>query len=292
MNPATAWERLVAATPTLAARVGMGRPRFARLQDGAVNEVWLAALDADGHPGDSPEPRRWVLRISRPVFRTLGLDRAGELDVLAVVGPMGLGPRVAAALPEEGLLVTEWLPGRSLVPGDLIEGPADLLAGAAGLLQKVHSLAPVGPRADYGAALERYAAAAGHTHHPRVQAARRRLPGLDPGPRVLCHHDPVTGNLIARGAGEGRGVAPADWALVDRALIEWALIDWEYAGQGSPWFDLAVLASHLGLDEPGRRRLLAAYFGAAQSPPDAPATLAGWMAFYDDLAWAWAEALP
>jgi aminoglycoside phosphotransferase (APT) family kinase protein len=284
MNPASAWEQLVAASPTLAARVGLRRPRFARLQDGAVNEVWLAALDTDR----GRDAGRWVLRISRPVFRALGLDRAGELDVLAVVAPAGLGPRVAAALPEEGLLLTEWLPGRSVVPGDLLAGSREGLAGAAMLLRKVHSLSPAGPRADYGAALGRYAAAAGRSHHPRVRAARSRLADLDPGPRVLCHHDPVTGNLIARGAdqGMGEGAAPIDWALVD-----WALVDWEYAGQGSPWFDLAVLASHLGLEESGRQHLLAAYFGAVQLPPDARVTLEAWTAFYEDLAWVWQEAL-
>jgi hypothetical protein len=283
----------MAVSPALAARAGLRRPRFARLQDGAVNQVWLAALDAD----QSHDAGRWVLRISRPVFRNLGLDRAGELDVLAVVAPEGLGPRVAAALPEEGLLLTDWLPGRSVAPGELLAGSREGLAGAAMLLRKVHSLPPAGPQADYGAALERYVVAAGHSHHPRARAARSRLADLDPGPRVLCHHDPVTGNLIARGVGQGvgqeveEGSAPVDWALVDWALVDWALIDWEYAGQGSSWFDLAVLASHLGLEEGGRQRLLAAYFGVAQLPPDAGVTLKAWAAFYEDLAWAWQEAL-
>ncbi len=44
------------------------------------------------------------------------------------------------------------------------------------------------------------------------------------------------------------------------------LIDWDYAGWGSPLFDLGGLAANSGLDHAQEAWLLAAYYG---SPPDA-----------------------
>ena len=47
------------------------------------------------------------------------------------------------------------------------------------------------------------------------------------------------------------------------------LIDWEYAGVGDPFFDLAVIVQHHGLDNPLARCLLENYLGRRASSGEA-----------------------
>lgn len=63
-------------------------------------------------------------------------------------------------------------------------------------------------------------------------------------PRRLCHNDVQLPNFLSGGR---------TWIL-----------DWEYAAQGNPFFDLAMIASNAELDEGELRRMLAAYFGQAR----------------------------
>jgi thiamine kinase-like enzyme len=68
-----------------------------------------------------------------------------------------------------------------------------------------------------------------------------------PLPIIFGHHDLLPANFL--------GDADRIW-----------LIDFEYAGFGTPLFDLANLASNANFDEAQSRRLLAAYFGGPISP--------------------------
>lgn len=63
-------------------------------------------------------------------------------------------------------------------------------------------------------------------------------------PSRLCHNDVQLPNFLS---GE------RTWIL-----------DWEYAAQGNPFFDLAMIASNADLDEAEIGRLLTAYFGAVR----------------------------
>ena len=82
---------------------------------------------------------------------------------------------------------------------------------------------------------------------PRLLAINGELERLvTPVDIVFGHNDLLAANFIDAG---------------DRLWI----VDWDYAGFGSPLFDLANLASNNGFEEGRERRLLEAYFG---SPPD------------------------
>ena len=72
---------------------------------------------------------------------------------------------------------------------------------------------------------------------------------LGPTVTVLGHNDLLPGNILDDG---------------DRL---W-LIDWEYAGLGTPLFDLAGLASNAGYDEGQVERLLHAYGGRVPARDD------------------------
>jgi thiamine kinase-like enzyme len=82
----------------------------------------------------------------------------------------------------------------------------------------------------------------------RYLALADRLEAVQvPLPTVFGHHDLLPGNFID----DGRRL----W-----------LIDWEYAGFGTPMFDLANLSSNGGFAPEQDRALLEAYFGGGVSP--------------------------
>ena len=197
-----------------------------------------------------------VLREDEPGARRLGLNRAAEPAVLRAAAAAGLGPACRFADPVAGLLLTDWLRGRALTPAELRE--PDHLQRAVRLLRRVHATplaTPVAwslawPVVDLGAAIDRYAAAAGTSWADLAASAHRQLAravadGLADGVAepCCCHNDPTPGNFIAGPSGSLH------------------LIDWEYAGLCHPGFDLAGLALGAALTEEGVDLLLQTYRG-------------------------------
>jgi aminoglycoside phosphotransferase (APT) family kinase protein len=233
------------------------------LADSPVSTTWL--VTAAG--------RRAVLRVDRPLAARLALPRATEPGVLRAAADAGLGPRVLAADPARGLLLTEWLPGAVLQAGAL-ETP-DLLPEVAALLRAVHASPIQGPRLDLVAVIDRYASLGGPTAAGPATEARHLLkacrasPGLPP---AFCHNDPSPANILAC---ESNGLR---------------LIDWEYAGHNHPEFDLAVFAAEARLAPVAAMGLLAGYLGRPPEPPEL-ARQAAWLAFYRVLAVLWSVAV-
>jgi thiamine kinase-like enzyme len=191
-----------------------------------------------------------VLRQDEPGAGRLGLNRVAEPDVIRRAAAAGLGPACLFADPGRGLLLTEWLPGRAWSAADLQE-PVNL-SRAAKLMRQVHATPLAGPIVDLGAAIDRYAAAAGSGFADLAAAAREQLAratspkGAPTGtipPLCFCHNDPTPANFIASPEGQLQ------------------LIDWEYAGLGHPGFDLAglVVGANLNMEQVGV--LLTAYRG-------------------------------
>ena len=243
-----------------------------------------------------------VLRKDEPGARRLGLNRAAEPDVLRAAAAAGLGPACRLADPAAGLLLTDWLPGRAWTASDLQE--PDNLRRAASLLRRVHATPLAGPVVDLGAAIDRYAAAAGAGSAALAATARQQLAqalavgapsGATPLPRessprvssgrgvasegapargglCFCHNDPTPGNFIAGPAG---GLH---------------LIDWEYAGLCHPGFDLAGLAVGAALTEERVNLLLQTYRGR---PPTGAETdrHRDWSALCASLGELWARAV-
>jgi thiamine kinase-like enzyme len=152
------------------------------------------------------------------------------------------------------MLVMRFVEGRSLSAADL-RAPGRLAAVAA-LLRRCHRELPLhlrGPTLAFWPfhVLRAYAAwlrEAGSAWRDRldglVALAAEAEAGLSPAPTVFAHNDLLAANLV------------------DDGSRLW-LIDWDYAGWGSPVFDLANLAANNGLDAAQEEELLAAYQGAA-----------------------------
>lgn len=193
------------------------QPRLLReLRGGRTNRSYL--IEVHG--------QRLVLRMNSAVGRALGIDRLREAKILRLAGAHELSAPMVHNDPNAGLLVTEYLDGRSPDPTD------PRLPGRLGqLLDEVHALAIDLPSFDYlahEATLWQTAHAAGRAPPPQLRAQRAemraaiaRLHASTPAATV-CHHDPTPENVIEAGG-------------------KLYLLDWEYGAFGDPWFDQAAL---------------------------------------------------
>jgi thiamine kinase-like enzyme len=196
----------------------------------------------------------YVLRISGKDTSVLGINRDAEVAATRAANMAGVGPAVAAYLPEDECLVTRFVEGRAVSSSELRDPYT--LAQVATSIRLVHN----GPRfpsdfSSFGIS-EEYRAetlARGGTvpaAHAEASAVAARIAtavtGRDHDP-VPCHNDLLTTNFIDDG-----------WRV--------RIVDWEYAGMGDRYFDLGNLSVNNGFDEDDDERLLQAYFGAPSTP--------------------------
>lgn len=187
----------------------------------------------------------WVVRLGGDVPEH-GLVRANDIAVSRAAAAAGIAPEVRHA--EADILVIRFIEGRALTEADIRN---DGLRGRiVTLLKRAHR--------EIGRHLRGPAIMFWVFHALRDYAAQ--LAGTEDG------HD--LARLMAIADALERAVGPIDLVLAHNDLLPanliddgtrlW-LIDWEYAGYGSPLFDLGNLASNAGLDEDAWRSLLAEY---------------------------------
>lgn len=198
--------------------------------------------------------RRVVVRIGDdiPVHQIM---RFNELAASRAAHAAGVSP--AVIYHEPGALVIDFVEGRTLSAEDLRE--EDMLRQALALVSRAHRDIPQylrGPALMFWVfqVLRDYAAtlADGRSSHltdlPKLLAEAAELEAaVGRIELVFGHNDLLPANFLHDG---------------DRM---W-LIDWDYAGWGSPLFDLGGLAANNGLSQAQEAWLLATYFAA---PPDA-----------------------
>lgn len=231
------------------------KTRYRLLSAGFTNTLWLVEA----------EQRRLVLRIDTAYAGALGLDRGTERAVLEQAAAAGIAPRVVHAEPG-GVLVCEYLPGRSWDAGDLAR--ADNLEALAALLRRVHALPPSGVPFDAQCAAERYLGLLRPHEEFHVLARRCRDVVASvplPAQSVCCHNDVVAKNVIAT-----------------PALM---LIDWEYTCDNDPYFDLASLVGYHDLAEPQVQAFVAAYAGSNRA--ESRQRLELQLRLFDALQWLW-----
>jgi thiamine kinase-like enzyme len=193
---------------------------------------------------------KFVVRVGGdiPVHHVM---RFNELAASRAASAAGISPEVVHA--EPGVMVLRFVEGRVFAEADVRE-PANL-ERVVGLLKRVHHDIPRHLRGpvllfwvfhvirDYGHTLIE-----GRSRHaPRlpglIAAAEVMERAVGPVELVFGHNDLLAANLI------------------DDGTRLW-LVDWDYAGFGSPLFDLANLATNNQLPEDLDRRLLEIYFDA------------------------------
>lgn len=212
--------------------------RVERIKGGLTNASWLV----EGSDG------RWVLRVSLGNEAALGIERTSESRILDAAYRAGLFPEIRVCDPGRGVLVSRHLPGRVWDAADArsltnVERLGSVLA-TVHCLEPPSGIATVEPIAvidHYRTGLER----AGISLDAGLDARHRYVLGqareLQSSVRLLCHNDVHHLNVID----DGR---------------LW-LLDWEYAGLGSPYFDLAAIVCYHDYDARQTLALLAASMG-------------------------------
>ena len=199
--------------------------------------------------------QRYVVRVGDDIPMH-GIMRFNEVAAQRAAHACGLAPEVLHQ--EPGALVMRHLEGRTYGPAD-VRSPHNL-ARIFRLLQRVHgevSLRVRGPTLMFWVfhVNRNYLSTARHggsrmlAELPRFEAMNAALEQVvGPIQPVLCHNDLLAANFLD----DGRRV----W-----------LLDWEYAGWGSPLFDLANLATNNELPPAQEAALLEGYFDRRADDP-------------------------
>ncbi len=198
----------------------------------------------------------YVARLSVPGTELLAIDRAAERANTASAAAAGVAPDVVDYVPGAGLLVVEWVRGRTLTATDLRE--ERVLRQLAATCARLHA----GPRFatdfDMSGVQRRYLSTAtrlgfrlpdGYTDLLPQWAKLQSVLALHPPQPVPCHNDLLAANIIDDG---------------DQL---W-LIDFEYSGNNDPCFELGNIWSESNLPEEQLDVLITSYFGR----PDPVAT--------------------
>jgi thiamine kinase len=219
-----------------------------RLKDGLTNQSWLLR--------EAATAGAWVVRLSNTREDELQIDRHSEAAVLAAVAIADLGPQIVRCLPEQHLLVTEYLQGNVWTPRAARQ--PENIERIVALLKRLHALPiPTGVRttnlravvSGYWNTLMARGLSAQTGSPEQRERARQIMSEMEAEPLAcLCHNDIHHLNVIDDG--------------------QLRLIDWEYAGIGDPYFDLASICCYHAYSDPLRSQLLRLYLGS-----DRPAAL-------------------
>jgi thiamine kinase-like enzyme len=198
--------------------------------------------------------RKAVVRIGDdiPVHQIM---RFNELAASQAAHAAGVSPKVLYH--EPGALVIDFVPGRTLAAEDLRD--PILLSEALALVMRAHRDIPRHLR---GPALTFWVFQVVRDYVATLRAGRSAHVPVLPGLMVEAEELECAVGRIDLVFGHN-DLLPANFLHDGKRM--W-LIDWDYAGWGSPLFDLGGLAANNGLDGAQEEWLLATYFGRA---PDA-----------------------
>ena len=193
--------------------------------------------------------RDFVVRVFRGDPELLGIDRDAECDNTRAAAAAGVGPTVVDQLPDLGVLVIDYLEGRTLTNADFAE--PGIIERVAAACRQLHG----GPRFtgdfDMFNRQARYLATVrdrGFPLFPRytdfLEPFERLRAALAarPRPMVPCNNDLLAANFI------------------DDGTRIW-VIDYEYSGNNDACFELGNTATECDLDCDEVEALVTAYFG-------------------------------
>jgi len=218
--------------------------------------------------------REYVARLSSPSGSLLAIDRVAEHANSVAAAASGVSPAVVGYVPAAGVLVVEWVAGRTLTDLDVRDDAN--LPRIARACRQLHA----GPafRGDFDMfdIQRRYLAVVLEQDMwlpdryldfmPAVDRIRAAL-AVRPVPSVPCNNDLLPANLI------------------DDGERIW-LIDYEYSGNNDPCFELGNIWSESGLELRQLDLLVTAYYGRRRPGRVARARLLGLMSKYGWTLWA------
>jgi thiamine kinase-like enzyme len=239
--------------------------RLQLLTGGLTNRNFRVTVDNDTH---------YVARFSSAKSTLLAIDRAAEFRNSELAARAGVGPMVVEFAPDDGVLVVEWIEGRTMTEADLDDEAQ--LARVAAICRQLHA----GPRFvsdfDMFDIQRRYLAIVSERgfrmpddyldFEPAVRGIEEVLRASATG-TVPCHNDLLAANIM------------------DDGTRLW-LIDYEYSGNNDPGFELGNIWSEAALPVDRLEHLVSSYFGGPSPVQTARARLFGLMAKYGWTLWA------
>ena len=170
----------------------------------------------------------WMVRINRAA---LGIDRHQEQQMMGLIEPLGIGPKVIENDPVSGHLITEFIDQPTWQRSDFQDPLLRLKLAAS--LQQIHQLEYRHLPSRLDQRLKRYLKAIKNVSQETSQQLLADIQHLDTlgfwqACNRLYHSDLNPQNLIGH-----------------QQLI---IIDWEYAGQGHPFLDWLILEHETQLD--------------------------------------------
>jgi thiamine kinase-like enzyme len=223
-------------------------------------------VEADG--------RAYVVRVSAKDAGLLAIDRENEYENTVAAADAGVGAGVIAYLPEQGVLVLEFIEGQTQTAEDLRRG--DRLDWVAAACRRLHGarrfrddfdMFQIQPRylrlvQERGFRLpERYL-----EFEPQVRRIEEAMAVRDEG-TVPCNNDLLAENFIDVGDG-------------------FRLIDYEYSGNNDACFELGNVWSESNLSLEQLDELVSHYYGRPLANKVARARLWGLMSKYGWTLWA------
>ncbi len=216
----------------------------------------------------------FVVRLDAPDGDVLDIDRVSEVANCRAASAAEVGAPFVVWLPEQGVMITRFLAGRTLTPEDLRRG--DRLAEVAALLRRLHrgcrfrgNVDMFRRQRDYRVAVlaRGLALPDGYLRYERHVDRIERAFAANPVTPMACHNDVVAENLIDTSAGL-------------------RLIDYDYSGNNDPCSDLGDTwaESHLSLEQ--LEQLVGHYFGEPDPARVARARLWALMSKYGWTLWA------
>ena len=214
----------------------------------------------------------YVARISSNKSSLLAIDRQSEYENSKIAAGIGVGAPVFDYLPEFGLLVIGYLPGKTYSNLDV----SNNLRKIAGACNVLHKAAPFTRDFDMFVIQEKYkklVTESGfrfpngyHQYAPYLSRMKSALAVLDDG-RVPCNNDLLPANFID----DGKKI----W-----------LIDYEYSGNNDACFELGNIWSEAKLPISALEELVTAYYGSSRPEKLARAWLFALLAKYGWTLWA------
>lgn len=196
-------------------------PQWQPFAGGSSNKLFSACIAG----------RSMVLRLNAPDSVAFGVDRQREAEILKLIGGNSWAPDVVMNDPQADWLLMNWHGDRLSAP--LAESEQRLLLDSVVQWQTIRSDSAE-LQIDYRALFDAFRPQVKDLPMEQplltlIDGALRALDSLPNVESVLTHHDLHPGNLCSDG---GRQV----------------VVDWEYGAIGNPWFDLAALNHHCGIE--------------------------------------------
>ena len=214
----------------------------------------------------------YVARISSNKSALLSIDRRAEYENSKIAAKVGVGAPVYDFLPEFGLLVIGFLPGKTFTAQDVAEN----LPRIAKSVKRLHSAPKFVSDFDMFVIQQNYLKIVTErkfrlpdnylTYAPALAQMKQALAVLDEG-KVACNNDLLAANFI------------------DDGNQIW-LIDYEYSGNNDPCFELGNIYSESALSYEQLIELVDSYYGSHRPEKVARAWLFALLARYGWTLWA------